>query len=73
MDNGDLLRGLSSSTVQVFGTALIVLILALSADSVSIARPVAFVAAVVMLAIIGNWIAQANTHSQADQRRHGHR
>jgi hypothetical protein len=73
MDNGDLLRGLSSPTVQVFGIALIVLILALSADGLSIARPIALVAAVVMLAIIANWIAHAIMRSQTDQHRHGHR
>jgi hypothetical protein len=73
MDNGDLIRGLSSPTVQGFGIALIVLILALNADDLWIARPVALIAAVVILAITANWIAHAVTRSQADQRRHGHR
>jgi uncharacterized membrane protein len=73
MDNGDLIRGLSSPTIQIFGISLIVLILALNADGLWIARPLALVAAIVMLVIGANWIAHALTRSQADQRRHGHR
>ena len=72
MDNSDLLRGLSSTTVQIFGIALIVLLLALNAESVSIARPAALIAALVMLAIGANWVAQALGRSHANQRRHGH-
>jgi hypothetical protein len=73
MDNGDLLRGLSSPTVQVFGTALIVLILALNSDGLWLARPVALIAAVIILVITANWIAHAVTRSPADRHRHGHR
>lgn len=72
MDTSDLLRGLSSTTVQIFGIALIVLILALGADSTEIARPVALLAVLVMLTIAANWVAQALTRSNTDHR-HGHR
>lgn len=73
MDNSDLLRGLSSTTVQIFGIALIVLLLALGAESVSIARPAALLAVIVMLAIAANWVAQGITRSHAGHRHHEHR
>jgi uncharacterized membrane protein len=73
MDNSDLLRGLSSTTVQVFGIALIVLILALSAEPAAIGKPVALVAALVMLAITANWVAQGIWRAHPDRRHHGHR
>jgi len=73
MDNGDLLRGLSSPTVQVFGIALTVLILALNADSYSFARPIALLAAVVMLVIIANWVTHAITRSHLGRQHHEHR
>jgi hypothetical protein len=72
MDNSDLLRGLSSSTVQIFGVALIVLILALSADNLSVARPIAIIAALVMLGVIANWIGHALTRSHPGRQSHEH-
>ena len=72
MDNGDLLRGLSSPSVQLFGIALTVLILALNADSFWFARPVALLAAVVMFVIIANWISHAVTRSHVSRQRHEH-
>lgn len=62
MDNPRLIRLLSSTTVQIFGIALIVFIATLSADKTSGFRPLAYIAALVLMSVIAVWIAQAITH-----------
>lgn len=58
MNNSDLMRGLSSSTVQIFGVALIVLIIGLTTER-TLARPFSIVAAGVLLAIALHWASLA--------------
>ena len=62
MDNSRLIRILSSTTVQVFGIALIVFIATFTADETSGFRPVAYIAALVLTVVLGIWLAQAVTH-----------
>lgn len=62
MDNPRLIRLLSSTTVQIFGIALIVFITTLSADRSSGFRLVTYIAGLVLMSVIAIWIAQAVTH-----------
>ena len=62
MDNPRLIRLLSSTTVQIFGIALIVFIATLSADKTSGFRPLAYIAGLVLMSVIAIWIGQAITH-----------
>ena len=62
MDNSRLIRILSSTTVQLFGIALIVFIAAFSADETSGFRPVAYIAAMVLTVLLGFWIIQWAAH-----------
>jgi uncharacterized membrane protein YdfJ with MMPL/SSD domain len=62
MDNPRLIRILSSTTVQVFGIALIVFIATFSADETSGFRPIAYIAALVLTGVLGFWITQWVTH-----------
>ena len=62
MDNSRLIRILASTTVQVFGIALIVFIATFSADETSGFRPIAYIAALVLTVVLGIWLTQAVTH-----------
>lgn len=62
MDNSRLIRLLSSTTVQVFGIALIVFIATASADKTSGFRPVAYIAGLVLMSVVAIWITQAISH-----------
>jgi hypothetical protein len=66
LDNSRLIRILSSTTVQLFGIALIVFVAAFSADETSGFRPVAYIAALVLTVVLGFWIIQAVTHHHRD-------
>jgi len=62
LDNSRLIRLLSSTTVQIFGIALIIFIATLSADKTSGFRPLAYIAGLVLMSVIAIWITQAITH-----------
>ena len=67
MDNSRLVRILSSTTVQVFGIALIVFVATFSADETSGFRPIAYIAALVLTVLLGFWIIQwATNHHHRD-------
>lgn len=67
MDNSRLIRILSSTTVQVFGIALIVFVATFSADETSGFRPIAYIAALVLTVLLGFWIIQwATNHHHHD-------
>jgi hypothetical protein len=67
LDNSRLIRILSSTTVQVFGIALIVFVATFSADETSGFRPIAYIAALVLTVLLGFWIIQwATNHHHRD-------
>ena len=66
MDNSRLIRILASTTVQVFGIALIVFIATFSADETSGFRPIAYIAALVLTLVFGFWVIQWVTHHHRD-------
>jgi hypothetical protein len=62
LDNSRLIRILSSTTVQVFGIALIIFVATFTADETSGFRPIAYIAALVLTVVLGIWLIQAVTN-----------